>query len=193
MEFFNLEKETKQYRKTYPSKQEVEVWKEEGAINLEVDGFNCWLSKPSIKTLSLAFTVGVGSNIDFYEVLVKHCWLAGDDVFLKDDDYFFAIGEHFRELTEIKEPTCQKQENGNYKIIVEDFECVIRKPTRQEMSQCEKRNIKNAPFKTDQFMLDLVWVSGDKETLMKNDSLYLSVLNGLREVRETKLIAIKKN
>jgi hypothetical protein len=86
-------------------KEQIEEWKSKyGSVYLIVTGDRaCYLKKPSRKAIAYAST-GAGKDVVKYnEILLKDCWLAGDEEIKTDDELFFSVSTKLSELIEIKE------------------------------------------------------------------------------------------
>lgn len=182
------------FRETQPSEQELSDWKKkhQKIFHFEVDNFSCWLKRPSIENISLATSIGK-TSVDIETILLKNCWLAGNEIFLNDDDYLQAIATSFSK--EIELPECNITELGDKEYLLQcnEYEFKIKKPTREQASLAEQKNVKKKPFVTAQNLLEMVLIEGDKEALKNDDFLLMSLLKAVQEVQQTKLIAVKKN
>lgn len=87
------------------SKEQIAEWKAKygDIFKISVDGKVCYLHKPDRKTLSYASSVGVKDPIKFNEILLKGCWIAGDEEIKNDDSLFLSVSTHLAELVEVKD------------------------------------------------------------------------------------------
>ncbi|MDR0582258.1 MAG: hypothetical protein LBG31_04760 [Prevotellaceae bacterium] len=87
------------------TKEQIAKWKEEhGKLYcIKVDDKVCYLKKPTRKTMGYAMVAGKTNPIKFNEVLLKDCWLGGDEVIKTDDELFFSVSSKFGELVDTKE------------------------------------------------------------------------------------------
>jgi hypothetical protein len=87
------------------TKEQISEWKEKyGKVYcITVDDKSCYLRKPNRKTLGYAMVAGKENYIKFNEVLLKDCWLGGDEIIKTDDELFFAVSSKFGELVNAKE------------------------------------------------------------------------------------------
>lgn len=182
------------FRETAPTEQELNDWekKHQKIFHFEVDNFCCWLKRPNIENISIATSIGK-TSVDIENILLKNCWLAGNEIFLNDDDYLQAIATAFSR--EIELPECNIIELGDkeYLLQCDEYEFKIKKPTREQASLAEQKNVKKKPFVTAQNLLEMVLIEGDKEAIKNDDFLLMSLLKAVQEVQQTKLIAVKKN
>lgn len=70
---------------------------------LEVEGRQCILKTPNRKTLAMAQSVSKQNPLKFNEILLKNCWVEGDEEIQKDDSLFLAACQKLDEIIEIKD------------------------------------------------------------------------------------------
>jgi hypothetical protein len=93
------------------TEEQVAQWKEKyptGVYRYEVEGKACYLRKPDRKTLSAASVLGKSDPLKYNEVILKNCWLDGDEEIKTDDGLFLGISGRLAELIEIKEGELKK-------------------------------------------------------------------------------------
>lgn len=92
------------------TKEQIAEWKKKyGTVfQLSVDGKTAYLRKPDRKTLSYASTAGQTDPLKFNEVLLKGCWLGGDEEIRTEDDLFLAASGKLGELIQLKEAELKK-------------------------------------------------------------------------------------
>lgn len=61
----------------------------------------CYLKKPDRKALSFASQVG-SDPMKFNEVILKNCWLGGDEEILTNDSLFLAASSKLDQVIEFK-------------------------------------------------------------------------------------------
>lgn len=61
-----------------------------------------YLKPPSRKVLGMATAIGKGDPFKFGEIIMKNCWLGGDERIIDDDDYFLAANAVLGDLIRIK-------------------------------------------------------------------------------------------
>lgn len=88
----------------------IEAWKKKyGEIYVyEVDGKTCYLKAADRKTISAAAVVGNGDMMKYNEIILKNCWLGGDEEIMEEDRYFLGISQTLAELIEIKQGALKK-------------------------------------------------------------------------------------
>ena len=92
------------------SAEQIQAWKEEhGEINcIKVEDHICYLKKPSRKTLGYASMAGKNDPFMFNEVILKNCWLGGDEAIKTDDTLFLSACPQIAEMIEIKKSSLEK-------------------------------------------------------------------------------------
>lgn len=92
------------------TKEQIAEWKKkyDTVYQLAVDGKVAYLHKPDRKTLSYASTAGQTDPLKFNEILLKGCWLGGDEEIRTDDDLFLAASGKLGELIQVKEAELKK-------------------------------------------------------------------------------------
>lgn len=87
------------------SKEQIEKLKKEHgqifAFRSET-GESCILRKPTRKELSYASMAGQNDPIKFSELILKGCWLAGDEQIKTDDELFMGVCQLLGEMIKIK-------------------------------------------------------------------------------------------
>ncbi len=74
----------------------------EGKRGVETVSVKCYLKSPSRKVLSSATVIAGKDPIKFGELILKNCWLGGDERIKTDDDLFFAANGILGELIKVK-------------------------------------------------------------------------------------------
>ena len=92
------------------SKEEIQKWKEQygSVFKISVADKVAYLKTPDRKTMSYASTVGAKNPIKFNEVLLKNCWLGGDEEIQTNDSLFMSVSTQIAEIIEIKEAKLEK-------------------------------------------------------------------------------------
>jgi hypothetical protein len=90
--------------------EQLAQWKKEHEeiFMAEVDGHRCYLKKPNRKTLSAAAVVGAKDPLKYNEIVLKNCWLGGDEEIQTDDRLFLGISGQLGEIIEVAEATIKK-------------------------------------------------------------------------------------
>lgn len=82
-----------------------------------------------------------------------------------------------------------KEKHGElFQITVEDKSCILRTPTRQDLSYA---SVVKDPIKMSEALLNRLWVDGDEE-IKTDDSLFMAVVNKMDEVLKVKEAEVKK-
>lgn len=75
---------------------------------VEVDGRRCYLKRPTRKTLSAAAVVGTKDPLKYNEIVLKNCWLNGDEEIQGDDALFLGVSGQLAEIIEVAEASIKK-------------------------------------------------------------------------------------
>lgn len=68
----------------------------------------CILKTPDRKILSFASVAAAKDPMNFNEVLLKNCFVAGDKEIKDDDAYFLGAASKIAEIIEVKEASLEK-------------------------------------------------------------------------------------
>ena len=83
-----------------------------------------------------------------------------------------------------------KKKHGElYLITVDDYSCVLRKPTRKDLSYISV--IQNDPLQMTETLLNQLWVDGD-EAIREDDDLFLAASAKMGELLRVKEAKLKK-
>lgn len=75
-----------------------------------------------------------------------------------------------------------------FEISVEGKSCILRKPTRKDLSYA---SVVKDPIKLTETLLNQLWVAGDEE-IKTHDDLFMAVSNRMDEVLKVKEAEVKK-
>ncbi len=91
-----------------PTPEDIQAWKEKyGSIYVvTLDEDKAWIRKPTRK--DIAYSSKASDFVKGKELIAESCFLGGDEKFLTDDDYFFALSARIDELTAIKTAEIEK-------------------------------------------------------------------------------------
>lgn len=82
-----------------------------------------------------------------------------------------------------------KAKHGDlYQISVEGKSCLLRRPTRKDISYA---SVVRDPMQLSETMLKNLWLDGDRE-ILEQDDLFLAVVAKMEEVMKIKEAEIKK-
>lgn len=90
--------------------EQIESWKKKwGDVFCVVVGDKvAYLKRPDRKTLGAAAVVGKNDPMKYNEILLKNCWLDGDEEIKTDDALFLGVSAKLGELIDIKEAELKK-------------------------------------------------------------------------------------
>lgn len=92
------------------TKEQIEGWRQQFGelFQIDIEDKRCILKKPARKTLSFATSVATKDPIKFNEILLKDCWVAGDEEIKTNDKYFLAASAKLSEVLEVAEASIVK-------------------------------------------------------------------------------------
>lgn len=87
------------------TQEQIATWKKEhgDVFKISVDGKDCYLKRPSRKTLAYASSVATKDPIKFNEIILNGAWIAGDESIKTDDTLFLSVSSKLAEIIEVKE------------------------------------------------------------------------------------------
>jgi len=90
--------------------EQINEWKaKHGDIfKITIEGKSCFLKRPSRKVLGYASQVGAKDPIAFNEMILKDCWLKGDNELMTNDALFLGVSAKLAEIIEVKEADLEK-------------------------------------------------------------------------------------
>jgi hypothetical protein len=81
----------------------------------------------------------------------------------------------------------KKQHGSIYELTVGGKKCIVRKPTRQDLSYI---SVVRDPIKRKEVLLNQIWLDGDEE-IKRDDELFLSLSLKLNELLSLKEVELK--
>ncbi len=92
------------------TKEQIQEWKAKygDVFKVSVEDKTCYLHKPSRKALGYASIAGKDNPLKFNEVILRDCWLAGDEELKTDDTLFLSVSAKLGELIEVKSAELEK-------------------------------------------------------------------------------------
>jgi hypothetical protein len=93
------------------TKEQIAEWKAKygDVFCIKVEGGkSCYLKKPSRKALGYAMMAGKENPMNFNEILLNDCWIAGDEEIRTNDDLFLSVSSKIAEIIEVKEAELEK-------------------------------------------------------------------------------------
>lgn len=87
------------------TKEQIQEWKKKHGkvFKISCDGKSCYLKPPSRKTLGYAGVAGKDDPLKFNEVILRDCWLGGDEEIRTDDVLFLSVSSQLANIIETKE------------------------------------------------------------------------------------------
>lgn len=92
------------------TQEQIDAWKKEhnDVFKIEVGGKTCYVKSPDRKTMSYASNIGTKDPIKFNEVILRNCWLGGDEEIKTDDALFLGAGTVLAEIIQVREASIEK-------------------------------------------------------------------------------------
>jgi len=87
------------------TKEQIQEWKKKHGkvFKISCDSKVCYLKPPSRKTLGYASVAGKDDPLKFNEVILRDCWLGGDEEIRTDDVLFLSVGSQLANIIQTKE------------------------------------------------------------------------------------------
>lgn len=92
------------------TKTQIAEWKKThgNVFKITVEDKCVYLKAPDRKTLSYASSVGAKDPLKFNEILLRNCWIDGDEEIQTNDSLFMSVSAQLAEIIEIKEAKLEK-------------------------------------------------------------------------------------
>lgn len=92
------------------SQEQIQEWKvKHGDVYKITSGDKeCFLRTPKRKELSYASLAGKDDPLAFNEVILKSCWLGGDEEIKTNDAYFMGVSKVIGDIIQIKKSKLEK-------------------------------------------------------------------------------------
>jgi len=92
------------------TKEQIQEWKKKhgNVYEISVDGKKCYLKSPNRKTIGYASAAGKDDPMKFNEIVMRDCWLGGDEEIRTDDTLFLSVSGKLAEIIEVKEVELKK-------------------------------------------------------------------------------------
>lgn len=106
-----LEKKIEQWKQKYGEVYRIDVnakSEEELLPGEEMPIKTCFVKKPDRKTLSAASVVGQKDPMKYNEVMLKNCWIEGDEDIMTDDGLFLGACGQLSEIVQVREGQLKK-------------------------------------------------------------------------------------
>lgn len=72
------------------------------------EGRTAYLRRPDRKIISAAAVLGGSDNLKQKEILIRNCWLGGDEEMLAEDKYFLGLSTQIDALIEVAQVELKK-------------------------------------------------------------------------------------
>jgi len=157
---------------------------------ITIDGLTGYFCKPDLRIWRFALKAIEKSTTEFKRAMAINCHVAGDKALL-ESPYIEDIADEIDAFITYADAEVEKDGNA-YKITVLDKACRLRPVSIEITTNAERNNPDNIPFKTQQNMLEAMWLDGDSELKdASNLDYHMPVLRILKDLREKHLVSIK--
>ena len=92
------------------TQEQIEGWKKQYGMvfQVTVDDKIAYLRKPDRQIIAYGLTKVSTDPLGFNEVILKNCWIAGDEEIKTNDDYFMAVSAQLEQIMEVKTADIKK-------------------------------------------------------------------------------------
>lgn len=158
---------------------------------ISCDGLTAYFRKPDMKIWRFALKAIEKSQTEFKKSLAINCFVAGDKELL-ESPYIEDIAEMINEFVDYPEPEVEREGNA-WRIKVLDKSARFKPLTIEIQTLAERNNPDDIPFKTQENLMDLMWIDGDEELRdPKQLDYHIPALSVMHKLREKHLLSIKK-
>ena len=149
-----------------------------------------YFRKPDLKIWRFALKAIEKSQTEFKKSLAVNCFVAGDKELIASP-YIEDVADSISEFVSYEDAEVEKDGNA-YLVKVQDKSARFRPITIEMQTQAERNNPDDIAFKTQQNLLDAMWLDGDEELRdQKNLDYHMPVLRVLKDLREKHILSIK--
>lgn len=92
------------------SQEQIKAWKEQfqDVFKVKVEDKEAYFRPPTRKAYSYASQVGTKDPMKFNEMILKDCFLGGDDDLINNERYLLTMGQHVVVFLNIMESSLEK-------------------------------------------------------------------------------------
>ena len=149
-----------------------------------------YFRKPDLKIWRFALKAIEKSQTEFKKALAVNCFVAGDKELIASP-YIEDISDVIDEFVNYEDAEVDHVGNA-YVVKVMDKSARFKTITIEMQTQAERNNPDDIAFKTQQNLLEPMWLDGDQELRdSKNLDYYMPVLRALKDLREKHILTIK--
>jgi len=146
--------------------------------------------KPDLKIWRFALKSIEKSQTEFKKALAINCFVAGSKELLASP-YIEDIADVIDEFVNYADAEVEKEGNA-YVIKVLDKSARFKPVTIEMQTLAERNNMDDLPFKTQQNLMELMWLDGDSEIRdPKNLDYHMPALRVMKDLREKHILSIK--
>lgn len=92
------------------TKVQIELWKKKfpRIFKIQSEDSVAYVRKPNINDLRYASKAGMDDPLKLTEVLLKQCWLDGDEAIRTDEDKFLGVSSQMQEILKVAQTTIKE-------------------------------------------------------------------------------------
>lgn len=149
-----------------------------------------YFRKPDLKIWRFSLKAIEKSQTEFKKSLAVNCFIAGSRELL-ESPYIEDVADIIDEFVDYPEAEVEKEENA-YRVRVLDKSARFRPVTIEIQTRAERNNPEDIAFKTQQNMMELMWIDGDPEIKdPKNLDYHMPALRVMKDLREKHILSVK--
>jgi len=177
------------------TKAEIQAWKEQYAqiYEIESDGKVGYIFDPTCKLSvmkMIAASAQSGGRVVIVESILNNCWLGGDEELRKDEAHIFGLMDDLDELIDLPEYDIDFKKDHAV-VTVLGKSCRLRLATRADIKYAEKRNKKNQPFTSSEYLIERLAMD-DIKAFKQDTRAFMGLLIAVEEVKSIKHNTLKK-
>jgi len=157
---------------------------------ISIGSLTGYFRKPDLKIWRFALKAIDKSATEFKRAMTVNCFVSGDKELIQSP-YIEDIANEIDSFVTYADAEVEKDGNA-YKVTVLDKACRLRPVSIEITTQAEHNNPDNIAFRTQQNMLEAMWLDGDAELKdASNLDYHMPVLRILKDLREKHMVSIK--
>ena len=171
---------------------QVQQWKDKYGILkiIEYGELLAYFRKPDMRIWRFAIKAVEKSSAEFKKSLALNCFLGGSRQLL-ESPYLEDVTDLIDEFIEM--PVAEIERDGNaYLVKVAGKSCRLKPINIEMQALAERNNPDDVPFKTQQNLLQMLWIEGDEDLRdEKNADCHMPLLKIVKDLREKHQLSIK--
>lgn len=176
--------------------EQIQEWKDKhgGVYELPIENKIIYLRAPKMVDFKAGMTQLVkNGEIDYAETMLRLLTIGGDVEIINDDEYFSELKRKVQELIEYEPAEIIRESNFKRRLIIEGFEVVVRKPTREDLRKAEQQNPNHKQFVTQEKLFDIIKESADDVFKDKDNADFrMPLYAAIETIQKEKIARLKK-